>query len=44
MLFSPVLHGSYLDEWLFGAAVIISLVLFIVMAFVDRKKNDDKKK
>jgi len=43
-MYAPVLHGSYLDEWLFGAAVIITLILFIAMAFKDRKKGDDEKK
>ena len=44
MIYAPIFHGSYLDEWLFGAAVIISLLLFIAMAFADRKKEDDEKK
>jgi len=44
MLFSPLFHGSYLDEWLFGAAVIVTLILFVAMAFADRKKNHDEKK
>jgi|GEM_PF-2117560 hypothetical protein len=43
-LFNPVPHGSYLDEVLFGAAVIVTLLLFIGMAFADRKKSDDEKK
>jgi len=44
MLFSPIFHGSYLDEWLFGAAVIVTLILFMAMAFADRKKSDDERK
>lgn len=42
MLFSPVLHGSYVDDALFAAAIIITLLLFIAMALNDRKREDKK--
>jgi len=44
MLFNPAPHGNYLDEVLFGAAVIVTLLLFIGMAFAGRRKGDDEKK
>ncbi len=44
MLFGPAFHESYLDEVLFGVAVIVTLLLFIAMAFADRRKSDDEKK
>jgi hypothetical protein len=44
MTYSPIFHENYLDEVLFGVAVIATLVLFIAMAFADRKKSNDEKK
>ena len=43
-MYAPIFHESYLDEALFAVAVIVTLLLFIGMAFADRKKSDDEKK
>ncbi|HKZ69693.1 MAG TPA: hypothetical protein VI547_03090 [Anaerolineales bacterium] len=45
MFTSPILHGSAgaWDEILFGIAFVISVIIFIALAFADRK-HDAKEK
>lgn len=42
MLYSPLLHNTYLDDALFIGAVVLTLLLFIGMALNDRKKDKDE--
>lgn len=43
LLYRPLLHGTYLDEWLFAIGFVLSIALFVFLALTDRKREGAKK-
>lgn len=42
MNFRPLLHGSYVDDIAFAVIAVVSLVLFFVLAFLDKRKHTNE--
>ena len=38
--YQPVLHGTYIDELIFGIGFVLSIALFIYLALADKKREN----